>query len=132
MALIAGTGGSITIDATPDVTLHVANWSIDAGNRLADGTTSAKTSSHFEGTLGDNSWQIELPVDAAGTPEDAGITPGTQVSIFFRVGSTNTYHKLVTTTVERVGITNPNTGDLHRNAISGRGGAMTWYGAGPS
>lgn len=133
MALFAGTGGFIVVDGSPDVTLQVADYSVEFGDRLADGTTSAHTGSNYESTLEENRWTINLPVDAAATPSAAGLTPGAKVSIWFKVPSpTPTYHKLTSTSVAQVGVQNPNTGELHRNAISGQGGTRTLYGAAPS
>lgn len=131
MALISGTGGAIFVGALAS-RLEIADWGIDAGDRLADGTTSAVTSSNYEGTLGENGWTLNLPVDAADSPYSNGLYPGQKVTIYFKVGTTTTYHRLTDTTVAQVGVTNPATGELHRNAISGRGGAMTWYGAAPA
>lgn len=131
MALISGTGGAIYVGALA-VKQDVADWSLDAGDRLADGTTSANTGSDFYGTLEDNRWSINLPVDVANTPYSDGLYPGQRVTIYFRVGSGSTYHRLTNTTVAQVGVTNPATGELHRNAITGQGGTMTWYGAAPT
>lgn len=132
MALFSGTGGFIVVDGSPDVTLHVAEWSAEFGDRLADGTTSANTGSNFESTLEDNRWSISLPVDAAATPSAAGLIPGAKLTIYFKnPSSPATYHRLTGTSVAQVGVTNPATGELHRNTITGQGGTRTLYGAAP-
>lgn len=123
----------MTVDGSPDVVLHVTSWQIDDGNRLADVSTSNQSYAVFLGCLAEVSWSFELPVDAASTPTAAGLTPGTTVtSLWFRVGSSATYHRIQSTTVERVAPVNDNTGQPYRETVSGRGGTITRYGAAPS
>lgn len=132
MALLSANGGSVTLNGSPDVALAVTSWQIDDGSRLADASTSAQAYSVFLGCLAELSWSFDLPVDAASTPTAAGLTPGAVVDLYFRVGSSNTYHRVQNTTVERVAPVNDNTGQPYRETVSGRGGAITRYGAAPS
>lgn len=133
MTLLSANGGSVTVDGSPDITLHVSSWQIDDGSRLADVSTSAQSYAVFLGCLAEVSWSFELPVDAASTPTAAGLTPGAVITnLWFRVGSSNTYHKIANCTVERVAPVNDNTGQPYRETVSGRGGAITRYGAAPS
>jgi hypothetical protein len=131
MPFIAGTGGAIFVTNAAG-RQDVSEWSIEAGDRLADGTTSANTGADYFSTLEDHSWSASLPVDTANTPYSDNLYPGQRVTIFFRVGNGATYHRLTNTTIASVGVQNPNTGELHRNTISGRGGTMIWYGAAPA
>lgn len=132
MALLTANGGSVTVNSSPDVVLAVTSWQIDDGNRLADVSTSAQAYAVFLGCLAEVSWSFDLPVDAASTPTAAGLTPGAIVDLYFRVGSSNTYHRVQSTTVERSAPVNDNTGQPFRETVSGRGGAITRYGAAPA
>lgn len=132
MALLSANGGSVTLNASPDITWHVTSWQIDDGARLADTSTSAQAYSVFLSCLGEVSWSFDLPVDAASTPAAGGLTPGAIVDLYFRVGSSNTYHRVQSTTVERITPVNDNTGQPYRETVTGRGGTITRYGAAPS
>ena len=132
MPFPSANGGFIVVDGTPDVTVHVTDWSAQFNVRLGDTTTSAGGSSDFTACLFDNSWSVNLPLDSANNEVVAGITAGTKITLYLKVGETTTYHRLVGTSVENVSPSNRNDGDVHRLSISGRGGVLTKYGAAPA
>ncbi len=133
MALISSNGGTVTLDAVSNVTWHVTSWQLSHGTRLADVSTSAQSYAVFLGCLSEvSSWSFELPVDTANTPHAGGLTPNAVVDLYFRVGSTNTYYKVVSTTVESIDPVNDNTGQPYRESVRGRGGQCTPYAAAPS
>ncbi len=132
MPLISSNGGSVTLNGSPDVTWHVTSWQIDDGVRLADTSTSAQGYAVFLSCLGEVSWSLDLPVDTSNSPAAGGLTPGSIVDLYFKVGGTTTYHRVQYTTVERITPVNDNTGQPYRETVTGRGGTITRFAAGPS
>jgi hypothetical protein len=133
MALFSASGGSVTVNGTPDVTIHVSEWSIQKGARQGDGSTSAQGYSVFVPCLEDNTASFSLPEDNANTLEDAGIVKGAMgLDLYFRHGASAVYTRLQNTTVSSIGENNNNQGDLYRVQVQLQGGVVTEYSAAPS
>jgi len=132
MAILSGATGSVSFKAAGGsvVTLDVSEWSIEEGNRIADVTTSAAAYTAFQGTVAENTWSFSLPVDATNTPEvTAAMAVPATGSIWFKLGTSSTWHKITPTTVQRIAPVNNAAGDVVRVTVSGGGGALTTYSA---
>lgn len=132
MAILSGASGSVSFKATGGsvVTLDVTEWSIQEGNRIADVTTSAAAYTKFQGTVADNSWSFSLPLDGANSPEvTAAMAVPATGDIWFKVGTTSTYHKITPTTVQQISPVCNAAGDVIRVTVSGGGGALSLYSA---
>jgi len=130
MAILSGATGSVSFKATGGsvVTLDVTEWSVQEGNRIADVTTSAAAYTAFQGTVADNTWSFSLPLDAANSPEvTAAMAVPATGTIWFKLGTSSTYHKITPTTVQQISPTNNAAGDVVRVTVSGGGGALTLY-----
>lgn len=130
MAILSGALGSVSFKLLGGslVTLDVTEWSVQEGNRVADVTTSAAAYTAFQGTVADNSWSFSLPLDAANTPEvTAAMTAGAVGTIWFKLGTSSTWHKITPTTVQQIAPVNNSAGDVVRVTVSGGGGALTLY-----
>jgi hypothetical protein len=138
MSLIKGTGGSVSFRTFNDafapvdrVTLQVANWSVRQTATQADATTAGVVGSRA-GTKGYTlDWTINLPVDSDSQPEEKGIRPTRQVTIWLKVGEQSTWHKISNTLVTFAGPVCDSTGDLLRISIMGTGGQLTEYSTSP-
>lgn len=133
MSIPSANGGYVSIGAGGGNTQHVARWTGDWMNRLAEVTTSAYGGAQYTSALEDPSWSFEVPRDSTAFPEALNFKPGYFFSdIWFKLGADTVADRVSNTTVERVSKENNNAGEVVRITVSGRGGKVLFNQALPS
>lgn len=130
MAFFSAQTGSVSVKPSGGAlaTFDVSEWQLQEGNIIADVTTSAAAYTQGLATIQNHSWSFSLPVDSSNAPDaSAKIPVGTTLSIWFKIGSTSTWHKLDLAIVESITPVNNNAGDAYRMTVSGRCGTLTYY-----
>jgi len=128
MSLFGAQTGSVSVKPSGGsvVTFDVAEWQLQESVIVADVTTSAGAYTQGLGTIENHSWSFSLPVDSENKPETT-IPVGTIMTIWFKIGTTSTYHKLLLSICESITPVNNNAGDAYRLTVSGRCGPITLY-----
>ena len=130
MAAIPGNGGYVKVGtAGAAVRVDVGDWSLSDNNRLVDGTTSAYSSSNYEGTIGDHSVDLTLLADDTNFPETAGLVSGSKISISLHLGTLAKWHTISGATVATIGTVDKSDGDVIRMQVSCKGGTLAKYAA---
>jgi len=120
----SGNGSYVEVGA---VRLDIATGTINTGARLVENTHSGTAgASNYEKVVDDASWTIEVPWDEANQPDtDAGLLPGSKVTLKQFHGAGAKFITLTNTTVESFETVLNNSTDIIRCRIAGKGGSIT-------
>lgn len=122
MAFASGNGGEIMGGAT---VVHVTKWTGDVGARLVENTNSNSAGwTNFEHVVGSAEFTAEGPYDLAATPQ-ATFVNGTRVTAKLYLGNSGSFITITNTLIEKMQITNDNSGDIIRFSMTCKGGVVS-------
>lgn len=120
MAFNTANGSKLTVGM---VDLHVASYRLRTGVRDVENTHSGTNGfTNFEPVVRAPEWEAEGPLDTVNLPDvDAGLAPGSKVTVTFKEGALGSTIVLTNTLVVDFEITANNSNDIMRWRASGKG-----------